>query len=93
MARENNITIRRLAKPRNVHEASGAKLNIIGTCDMYVKLKVIGKTKQLRFLILRGSSVARGEYFTKILQTFPKGSAVNSSLKVMRKSQFPSRIA
>ena len=59
MARENNLTIRRLAKPRNVHEASGAKLNIIGTCDMYVKLKVIGKTKQLRCLILRGSSVDR----------------------------------
>ena len=25
MARENKLTIRRLAKPRNVHEASGAK--------------------------------------------------------------------
>ena len=43
----NFCTIRRLAKPSNVLEASGAKLNIIGTCDMYVKLKVIGKTKQL----------------------------------------------
>ena len=59
IARENNLTIRQLAKPRNVHEASGAKLDIIGTCDMYVKLKVIGKTKQLRCLILRGSSVDR----------------------------------
>merc|ERR1712055_622303 len=59
VARENNLTIRRLAKPRNVHEASGAKLHIIGTCDMYVKLKVIGKTKQLQCLILRGSSVDR----------------------------------
>ena len=47
MARENNLTIRRLAKPRNVHEASGAKLDIVGTCDMYVKLKVIRKTNQL----------------------------------------------
>ena len=36
--------------------------------------------------------LSRGEYFTKILQTFPKDSAVNSSLKVMRKSQFPSKI-
>ena len=55
MARENNLTIRRLAKPRNVHEASGAKLDIIGTCDMFIKLRAIGKTKQLRCLILRGA--------------------------------------
>ena len=43
MARENNLTIRRLARPRNVHEASGAKLDIIGTADMFVKLRAIGK--------------------------------------------------
>ena len=59
MARENNLTIRRLAKPRNVHEASGAKLDIIGTCDMFIKLRAIGKTKQLRCLILRGNNVDR----------------------------------
>ena len=34
MARENKLTIRRLSKPRNVHEASGAKLDIIRTADM-----------------------------------------------------------
>ena len=59
MARENKLTIRRLSKPRNVHEASGAKLDIIGTADMFVKIRAIGKTKQLRCLILRGSNVDR----------------------------------
>ena len=59
IARENNFTINRLAKPRNIYEASGAKLDIIGSCDMYIKLKVLGKTKQLRCLILRGHDVDR----------------------------------
>ena len=59
MARENKLTIRRLSKPRNVHEASGAKLDIIGTADMFVKLAAIGKIKKLRCLILRGSGVDR----------------------------------
>ena len=59
MARENKLTIRRLSKPRNVHEASGAKLDIIGTADMFVKLAAIGKIKKLRCLTLRGSGVDR----------------------------------
>ena len=59
MARENKLTIRRLSKPRNVHEASGIKLDIIGTADMFVKIAAVGKTKQLRCLILQGSGVDR----------------------------------
>ena len=59
MARENKLTIRRLSKPKNVHEASGAKLDIIGTADMFVKIAAIGKTKKLRCLILRESGVDR----------------------------------
>merc|ERR1712082_79689 len=59
MARENKLTIRRLSKPRNVHEASGAKLDIIGTADRFVKIEPIGKTKKLRCLILRGRGVDR----------------------------------
>ena len=47
MARENKLTIRRQSKPRNVHEASGAKLDIIGTADMFVNIRAIGKTKKL----------------------------------------------
>merc|ERR1712208_26868 len=41
MARENKLTIIRLTKPKNVHEASGAKLDIIGTADMFVKIEAI----------------------------------------------------
>ena len=54
MARENKIKIKRLAKPKNIHEASGAKLDIIGSADMFVKLASIGKTKKLTSFILRG---------------------------------------
>ena len=59
MARENKLTIKRLSKPRNVHEASGNRLDIIGTSDMWVKIAAIGKMKKLRCLILRGSGVDR----------------------------------
>ena len=59
IACENNLTITRLAKLRNIYEASGAKLDIIGSCDMYIKLKFLGKTKRLRCLILRGHDVDR----------------------------------
>ena len=47
IARENNLTINRLDKPRNIYEAFGAKLDIIGSCDIYIKLKVLGKTKKI----------------------------------------------
>ena len=59
MAKENKLTIKKLTKPKNVHEASGAKLDIIGTADMFVKIEAIGKTKKLRCLILRGRGVDR----------------------------------
>ena len=59
MARENKLTIRRLSKPRNVHEASGAKLDTIGTADMFLKFRTIGKTNKLRCLMLRGSNMDR----------------------------------
>ena len=74
MARENKPTIRRLSKPRNVHEASGAKLDIIGTADMFVKIRAIGKSKQLRCLILRGSNVISCKMLKRwdlIHKTFP----------------------
>ena len=59
IACENNLTIKCLDKTRNVHEASGKKLDIIGSCDMYIKLKVLVKTKHLRCLILRGHNMNR----------------------------------
>ena len=56
---ENRLTIKSLTKPRNVYEASGSRLDIIGTADMWVKIAAIGKMKKLRCLILRGSGVDR----------------------------------
>ena len=35
MARESRLTIKSLTKPRNVYEASGSRLYIIWTADMY----------------------------------------------------------
>merc|ERR1712215_547200 len=54
MARESKLTIK-----RNVHEALGNRLDIIGTADMWVKIAAIGKMKKLRCLILRGLGVDR----------------------------------
>ena len=59
MAKENRLEIKSLTKPRNVHEASGRRLDIIGTADMWVKIAAINKMKKLRCLILRGSGVDR----------------------------------
>ena len=59
MARENKLEIKSLTKPRNVHEASGRRLDIIGTADMWVKIAAIKTMKRLRCLILRGSGVDR----------------------------------
>ena len=59
MAKENRLAIKSLTKPRNVYEASGSRLDIIGTSDIWVKIAAIGKIKKLRCLILRGSGVDR----------------------------------
>ena len=59
MAKENRLKIKSLTKPRNVHEASGRRLDIIGTADMWVKIAALDKMKKLRCLILRGSGVDR----------------------------------
>ena len=59
MAKENKLEIKSLTKPRNVHEASGRRLDIIGTADMWVKIAAIKTMKRLRCLILRGSGVDR----------------------------------
>ena len=57
MALENKIKIKRLAKPKNIHEASGAKLDIIGSATLFVKLESIGKIKRLTCFILRANIV------------------------------------
>ena len=52
VAKDNGLKISKLRTPRNIIEASGAKLDI-------VKLQVLGKTKRLNCLVLRGNSVDR----------------------------------
>ena len=59
MAKDNGLKISKLKTPRNIIEASGAKLDIVGQCEFFVKLRVLGKTKKLNCLVLRGNSVDR----------------------------------
>ena len=41
VAQENHIQVTRLNTPRNIYEASGHPLNIIGECEFYVKLSSV----------------------------------------------------
>ena len=59
MAKDNKIKIRKLQTPKSIHEASGARLDIIGFATLFVKLEAIKKIKQLTCFILRGHSVDR----------------------------------
>merc|ERR1712030_120826 len=59
VAIENRLEIKSLTKPRNVHEASGRRLDILAAADMWVKIAAIKTMKRLRCLILRGSGVDR----------------------------------
>ena len=59
MAKDNKIKIRKLQTPKSIHEASGARLDIIGCATLFVKLEAIKKIKQLTCFILRGHSVDR----------------------------------
>ena len=59
MARDNDLKISKLKNIRNIIEASGAKLNIVGQCEFYIKLSVLGKTKKVNCLVLRGNIIDR----------------------------------
>ena len=59
MAKDNKIKIKKLEAPKSIHEASGARLDIIGFATLYVKLEAIKKIKQMTCFILRGHSVDR----------------------------------
>ena len=59
VAQDNQIHVTRLDTPRNIYEASGHPFNIIGECEFYVKLSVLGKVKRLTCLVLRGAEVDR----------------------------------
>ena len=45
VAKDNQINVTKLTAPRNIYEASGAPLDIIGESEFYVKLLVLGKVK------------------------------------------------
>ena len=59
VAKENGLKISRLKTPRKIVEASGRTLDIVGQCEFYVKLQVLGKTKRLTCLVLSGNKVDR----------------------------------
>ena len=52
VAKDNKLLVYKL-------EASGSRLDIVGSCELFVKLKVLGKIKQLTCLVLRGKNVDR----------------------------------
>ena len=59
MARDNGLKMSKLKTPRIIIEASGAILDTVRQCVFFVKLQVLGKTKKLNCLVLRGNSVDR----------------------------------
>ena len=59
VAKDNGLKVNRLKTPRKIVEASGGTLDIVGQCEFYVKLQVLGKTKRLTCLVLRGNKVDR----------------------------------
>ena len=59
VAIDNQLHVNQLNTPHNIVEASGAKLDIIGESEFYVKLPVLGKIKRLTCLVLRGMEVDR----------------------------------
>ena len=57
VAKDNQLNETKLTTPRNIFEASGAPLDIIGESEFFVKLPVLGKIKRLTCLVLRGKEV------------------------------------
>ena len=53
------MKIFKLQKERFVTEASGNLLNIIGVCELFIKLPFVKSTKKVECLVLRGSAVDR----------------------------------
>ena len=53
------VKVYKLKEERIVTEASGNKLDIIGVCDIFIKLPCIKSPKKLKCLVLRGSHVDR----------------------------------
>ena len=59
IANDAKVKIVKLQKERFVTEASGNLLNIIGVCELYIKLPCLKSAKKVECLVLRGSAVDR----------------------------------
>ena len=59
IATDNNIKVYKLQQKRLITEASGNLLNIIGSCDIFVKIPFIKTIKRLECLVLHGNFVDR----------------------------------
>ena len=59
VAKDNELLVNKLDTPCNIVEASGSRLDIVGSCELFVKLAVLGKIKRLTCLVLRGKNVDR----------------------------------
>ena len=54
-----SISIYKLKQEHFITEASGNLLNIIGVCELFIKLPFVKSTKKVECLVLRGSAVDR----------------------------------
>ena len=46
VTRDNGLKVKQLKTPCKIIEASGGTLDIVGQCEMFVKLKVLRRTKR-----------------------------------------------
>ena len=59
IANDSKVKIYKLKQELFVTEASGNLLNVIGVCEIFVKIPFVKSTKKLECLVLRGNSVDR----------------------------------
>ena len=59
IAIDNKIKEYKLKTPPQIVEASGNALDIIGSCEIYVKIPILKTIKKLKCLVLRGNHVDR----------------------------------
>ena len=59
IAVDSNIKVHKLKQKHYITEASGNLLNIIGSCEIFVKIPFVKTTKTLECLVLRSNSVER----------------------------------
>ena len=57
--KDSGVKIYKLKHERKVTEASGNQLDIIGVCELFVKLDCVKKVKKISCLVLRGRHVDR----------------------------------